>query len=182
MKKIKAAIASKNPAKVKAVEAVLEKLEMAYDLAQADVESGVSAQPLSLEETRQGAVNRSKSALTGTLDLAIGLEGGVYDLEGQMYLCNWGALWTKEGRLYTAAGAQIPLPDEIAGKLRAGQELGPVMDVFANETGIRHHKGAVGILTAELVNRNEMFEHIVSLLVGQYIRDIDTVASAPKHL
>lgn len=182
MKKIKAAIASKNPAKVKAAEAVLEKLDIVYDLAQADVESGVSAQPLSLAETRQGAINRSKSALSGTLDLAIGLEGGVYELEGQMYLCNWGALATSEGQLYTAAGAQIPLPDEIAGKLRAGQELGPVMDDYANETGVRHHKGAVGILTAGFVNRDEMFEHIVSLLVGQYVRGIDTVASAPKHL
>jgi len=182
MKKIQAAIASQNPAKVNAVAAVFKKLEQEYELASAEVDSGVSPQPLSLAETRLGAVNRSKSALSGSLDVAIGLEGGVYELEGQMYLCNWGALSTKEGDLYTAAGAQIPLPEEIAVQLRAGKELGPVMDEYANEKGVRHHKGAIGILTAEFVNRDEMFEHIVSLLIGQYMRDSGTVASPYKHL
>lgn len=182
MRKIQAVIASKNPAKVKAVEAVLEKLGREYELAKADVDSGVSAQPFSLEETRLGAINRSKSALSENVDLAIGLEGGVYELEGQMYLCNWGALSTSDSRLYTAAGAQIPLPDGISAKLRAGHELGPVMDEFANEIGVRQHKGAIGILTAGFINRDEMFEHIVSMLVGQFIRGSDTVASASKHL
>ncbi|MDN7246045.1 DUF84 family protein [Planococcus shenhongbingii] len=182
MKKIKAAIASGNPAKVNAVTAVFEKFQFDFELVTKDVDSGVSAQPITLEETRLGAINRSKAALTDSLDVAIGLEGGVYELEGEMYLCNWGALATSEGRLYTAAGAQIPLPEEIALRLRAGNELGLVMDEYADEIGVRTHKGAIGILTAEYVNRNEMFEHIVSLLLGQYIQGSDSVASAPKHL
>lgn len=173
MEKIIAAIASNNPAKVNAVSAVLEKLQMNFELVPTDADSGVSAQPFSLAETRQGAVNRAKAALMDRFDLAFGLEGGVYDLEGVLYLCNWGALATKEGRIYTAAGAQIPLPDSIAGQLRSGRELGPVMDEYANEIGIRHHKGAIGILTAGLINRNEMFEHIVELLAGQFLKDSD---------
>lgn len=61
------------------------------------------------------------------------------------------------------------LPEEIAEKLRDGKELGPVMDEYANEKGTRHHKGAIGILTANLISRTEMFEHIVKILVGQYL-------------
>lgn len=173
MNKLKVAIASHNPAKIDAVSAVLKKLQMNFELAALDADSGVSAQPFSLAETRLGAVNRAQSAILQEFDLAFGLEGGVYELEGTLYLCNWGALSTTEGRIYTAAGAQIPLPEVLADELRAGRELGPVMDEYAEEIGIRNHKGAIGILTAGLVKRNEMFEHIVELLAGQFLKDSD---------
>ncbi len=172
MKKIQAGIASKNPAKVQAVADTLDALGYTFDLVSAETASGVSEQPRSLSETRQGAINRA-TALSAQVDLAIGLEGGVYELGDEMYLCNWGALVTKDGKLYTASGAQIPLPDEIAVELRAGGELGPIMDAYANESGIRHHKGAIGVLTAGLIKRDEMFGHIVKILLGQYARDID---------
>jgi len=172
MKKIRAAIASKNPAKINAVSNVLKNMEWAVDLSAIDADSEVSAQPFSQQETRQGAVNRAKNAL-GDYDFAIGLEGGVYELEGTLFLCNWGALATQGGQVFTAAGAQIPLPEEIAEGLRKGTELGPIMDEYANESGIRQHKGAIGILTNGLVNRGEMFGHIVKLLIGQYQRHSD---------
>lgn len=173
MEKLTAAIASNNPAKIKAVSTVLEKLQFEAEIVPVEAESGVSAQPFTLTETRQGAVNRAQTALLGGFDLAFGLEGGVYELEGVLYLCNWGALATKEGYVYTAAGAQLPLPEKISEQLRAGRELGPVMDEYAGEIGVRHHKGAIGILTAGLIKRNEMFEHIVELLVGQFLKDSD---------
>jgi inosine/xanthosine triphosphatase len=173
MKKLYTAIASKNPAKVNAVSAVLTELGFDFELQPIDAASGVSAQPFSMEETRLGAVNRSQLAVQAGADLAIGLEGGVFDMEGTLFLCNWGALATKEGKLFTAAGAQIPLPTEIADRLRKGAELGPVMDEYTNEKGIRHHKGAIGILTAGLINREEMFQHVVKLLVGQYLLGAD---------
>ncbi len=182
MTKIQAVIASNNPAKINAVSAILAELDMAYDLHSAETDSGVSAQPFSLEETRLGAINRAQQALGDEKDIAIGLEGGVYELDGVMYLCNWGALFSKSGKLYTAGGAQIPLPNSVAASLRAGEELGPVMDEYTKESGIRHHKGAVGIFTAGLVNRDEMFQHIVKLLVGQYLLNGDSVACVPKHL
>lgn len=172
MKKIQAGIASKNPAKVQAVADMLDALGYTFDLVSAETASGVSDQPKSLSETRQGAINRA-TALSAQVDFAIGLEGGVYELDDEMYLCNWGALATKDGKVYTASGAQIPLPDEIAIEIREGGELGPIMDVYANESGIRHHKGAIGVLTAGLIKRDEMFGHIVKILLGQYARDID---------
>ena len=173
MKKIQAGIASKNPAKINAVASTMEGLDYEFELASAEADSGVSDQPKSLAETRLGAINRAKTMSAESVDIAIGLEGGIYELEGEMYLCNWGALATNDGKIYTAAGAQLPLPEEIAEKLRAGGELGPVMDAYVNESGVRHHKGAVGVLTAGVVNRDEMFSHIVKLLFGQYVRGID---------
>lgn len=182
MTKIKAVVASNNPAKIKAVSSVLTELGLAFDLQPTETDSGVAAQPFSLEETRLGAINRAQRALGTGEDFAIGLEGGVYELNGVLYLCNWGALFSKQGELFTAAGAQIPLPKSIAASLKAGEELGPVMDDYVQESGTRKHKGAVGILTGGLVNRDEMFQHIVKLLIGQYLLGADSVACASKQL
>ncbi|WP_033542274.1 DUF84 family protein [Planococcus sp. CAU13] len=168
MEKMKIAVASKNPAKIRAVSEACAELNLNVEVIAAETESGVAAQPFSLSETRLGAVNRATAALAAGADLAIGLEGGVYELEGILYLCNWGAMATADGAIFTAAGAQIPLPETIAEQLRAGRELGPVMDDFANETGVRKHIGAIGILTAGGVDRGEMFGHVVKLLIGQF--------------
>ncbi|MFC3211972.1 DUF84 family protein [Planomicrobium okeanokoites] len=168
MKKMSIAVASKNPAKISAVEDCLAELAVPCEITAVETDSAVSAQPFSIKETRQGAVNRAVSAIEGGYDFAVGLEGGVYELDGTMYVCNWGALATSTGKLYTAGGAQIPLPEEIAVEVRNGQELGPVMDAYANEAGIRQYKGAIGILTDGLIHRGEMFAHIVKMLIGQY--------------
>lgn len=133
-----------------------------------DVKSGVSDQPFGDEETKLGAINRALRA-SGQLEnvIGIGLEGGVRMLEGQMYLCNWGALVLPDGARFTAGGAQIPLPKEIADELIIGKELGPVVDAYFKASGIRNKEGAIGMFTAHAVNREELFEHVLQLLIGQ---------------
>ena len=78
-------------------------------------------------------------------------------------------LLVADGTVFTAAGAQIVLPEEIAQEIRVGKELGPVMEAYTQRRDIRQHTGAVGIFTQGLVDRQAMFEHIVSLLIGQYL-------------
>jgi inosine/xanthosine triphosphatase len=159
-------IGTKNKAKTAAITNVLNQYFEEVQYIPIDVSSDVSDQPLSDEETRQGAINRALNALSQTgADLNFGLEGGVRMIDGSMYCCNW----LKDGTVITAAGALFLLPNEIANEIHAGKELGPVMDEFTNSKGIRHNLGAVGVFTANLVNRTEMFEHIVKLLVGQYM-------------
>lgn len=162
-------IGSTNPAKVKAVKEVLVIHFPQALLAECEVGSGVSDQPFGDDETRLGAINRAlRAAGTKAGAIGIGLEGGVRILEGQMYLCNWGALTLPDGTRFTAGGAQIPLPKEIADELMAGKELGPVVDIYFKSSGIRMKEGAIGMLTANAVKRDELFVHILKLLIGQY--------------
>ena len=100
--------------------------------------------------------------------IGIGLEGGVRALEGQVYLCNWGALHLPDGTKFTAGGAQIPLPPAIVEELLNGNELGPVVDTYFKMNGIRQKEGAIGMFTAQAVKRDELFEHILQLLIGQF--------------
>jgi inosine/xanthosine triphosphatase len=167
---MKIAIGTKNKAKTKAVRNIVYTYFQEVEFVEVNVESGVSEQPFSDEETRQGAINRALNTLKRTgADLNFGLEGGVREIDGVMYCCNWGAVALQNGQVITAGGAQFILPDEIAHELRLGKELGPVMDEYTNQKDIRHHQGAIGIFTANLVDRTELFEHIVKLLIGQYL-------------
>ena len=158
-------IGSKNPTKILAVTDVF----LDADITSLDAESGVSSQPFSDEETKQGAINRAKrcaESKSGTF--GIGLEGGVMYVDNQLYLCNWGALVTPDGRIITGSGARILLPVEIEAGLKEGKELGDLMDGYARRKEVRKKEGAIGIFTNDLVSRKEMFSHVVKLLRGQW--------------
>lgn len=166
---MKILIGTHNKAKTKAVQTISSIYYPDAIFENIEVPSLVSDQPMSQEETRLGAINRAKHLMEDTDALfGIGLEGGVQEIDGQMYICNWGALVTLEGDVFTATGAGVPLPKEIAEQLLAGAELGPVMDVFTNKHDIRHDEGAIGVFSNGLVNRSAMFEHIMLLLIGQF--------------
>jgi inosine/xanthosine triphosphatase len=162
-------LGSKNKAKQKAVNEVF-KADVIYTM---DAPSDVSAQPFSDQETLTGAINRSKYA-RNTLEngIGIGLEGGIMEIEGQLFLTNWGALTDESHHTYVASGARVPLPPSIAQTLKPGVELGDVMANFTKDKQIRHHQGAIGIFTHGLITRDTMFEHVLLQLKGQYLAQL----------
>lgn len=160
-------IGSKNPAKVKAVQAAFQSYRAEFSTV--DVPSGVSEQPFSDEETIKGALNRANAALIeGDGDIGIGLEGGVHETKYGLFLCNWGALAEKGQPAIIAGGARILLPEAVAIRIKAGEELGPVMDDFTHKEDIRKNEGAVGVFTNGHISRAEMFTHVMKLLIGQF--------------
>ena len=164
---MKIIIGSKNPAKIDAVMNSFADHETEF--VSIDIPSGVNTQPFSDEETIQGAINRAVGVLKiGNGDIGIGLEGGVHETRHGLLLCNWGALATHDTAPIIAGGARFLLPEEVAAKLRNGEELGPVMDDYAKMKNVRKHEGAVGIFTNGMINRVDMFTHVTKLLVGQY--------------
>lgn len=163
------AIGSKNPAKVHAVQATLIREKLQFVTVHA--ESQVASQPFSDEETILGARNRALDGLkkADSAKMAFGLEGGVIETTMGLMLCNWGALIHEDGREWVAGGARIPLPETIAQELRSRKELGDVMAEYVGDPEVRRKQGAIGVFSHGLVDRKEMFSHIVKLLYGQYL-------------
>ncbi|SET82180.1 inosine/xanthosine triphosphatase [Oceanobacillus limi] len=162
---MKIIIGSKNPTKVQAVKEIFSTAEVQA----IDVSSNVSPQPFSDEETREGAINRALNCAQSERDvIGIGLEGGVMYVQEQLYLCNWGALVTPDRQIYAASGARVLLPKEIDNELRKGSELGDIMNRYAKRHEVRSREGAIGIFTNEIVSRQQMFEHVVQLVKGQW--------------
>ncbi|MEI5908825.1 DUF84 family protein [Bacillus spongiae] len=166
---MKVAIGSTNPTKVLAVEEAFIKNGYTLNVLATSTNSGVREQPMTDEETLIGAMNRAENArVKEAAMIGIGLEGGVTETSFGLMLCNWGALSLEGQPPIIAGGARFLLPEEIAVRLRSGEELGMVMDEYSHKSDVGKKEGAVGFFTNEKVTRKGMFEHVMNLLIGQW--------------
>jgi len=135
------------------------------------VDSGVSEQPMTDAETRKGARNRAKRALdAGDYDLGVGLEGGVASLDDDLLLTMWAAVTDGE-TVGVGGGPRFVLPGEIAERVQAGEELGPVMDDVVGAENVARANGAAGVLTGDLVNRESALRHALAGALGPFVTD-----------
>lgn len=160
------AVGSGNPVKRDAVQRALP----AATVDAVPVESGVSEQPWGDEETVEGARNRAERALGGGYDLGVGLEGGVAERDGGLFLIMWAAA-TDGDRTEIAAGPRLRLPDDVATRLHDGAELGPVMDDLLDTSGVAEDRGAAGVLTAGMTDRTEALRTAVAGALGPFVTD-----------
>lgn len=161
------AVGSTNPVKIQAVKNAFMDEEVRIVGCQAS--SHVRSQPLSDDETRQGALNRAKDCLEKSeAQLTIGLEAGVVFVHAQVYLCHWGAMVDRRQNEYFTNGPLILLPKGYQEPLLAGQSL---EDLMHHSTGIQKlgsKEGAIGVFTCNFLNREQVLTQIVKALIGQY--------------
>jgi len=169
---LRAAVGSGNPVKVAATERALGPTREATVEA-VPVESGVSEQPTGHGETRHGARRRAQRALPG-YDLGVGIEGGVADEHDGLWLVMWAAVTDGE-RWGHGAGPSLALPDRIAERVRAGEELGPVMDDVLGEEDVARNQGAAGALTGGSIDRERALASAVAGALGPFVTDHYTV-------
>ena len=161
------AIGSTNSVKIQAVKNALN--SESIRVVPCSALSKVRPQPLSDEETLQGAINRARDCLEKTEStLAIGLEAGIVFLNEQIYLCHWGAIVDRHQNTYFTNGPLILLPKEYAKDLIEGQNL---EDIMHHSTGIENlgaKEGAIGVFTQKRLNREQVLTQMVKVLLGQY--------------
>ncbi|MBI2408368.1 MAG: inosine/xanthosine triphosphatase [Gemmatimonadetes bacterium] len=157
------AVGSKNPVKLDAVRAVLKRLSSHAHVHATAVESMVPDQPVGDMQTIAGATNRARAARAALdADLGVGIEGGVVDAPTGMRTCAWAVVVTRAGDAHVGGSLSMPLPDPVAALVRSGVELGHAIDQLIGTTNIKHGAGAVGVLTAGLVNRVDAYETILA--------------------
>lgn len=171
-------LGSQNPAKLRAVQLAYERLTLRQmqllgltnesEICGQEVPSGVAAQPIGDEETITGAENRCIALHKRHPNaLCIGLEGGVEDTAKGMFLTNWGVMMDSSGKRYYAGGVRLLLPEQIRIGILAGEELGPLMNNYVGKLDVPKKEGAIGIFSDSLIDRSQMFSHVVLLLFGQ---------------
>jgi len=167
-----AVVGSTNPVKIAAASAILTRLAPAVQVTGLAVPSGVPDQPIGDDETQAGARQRARAALVASpaAQLGIGLEGGVVELPGgALRSCAWAVVVDREGREGLGGSLSMPLPERVAARIRAGEELGYAMDAEARTSGTKHGKGAVGILTAGLVDRQRAYEPMLAYALAPWL-------------
>ncbi|HEX3866686.1 MAG TPA: inosine/xanthosine triphosphatase [Gemmatimonadaceae bacterium] len=165
------AVGSTNPVKIGAVRAVLGALAPAATITGIAVPSTVADQPFGDDETIRGARARAEAARRALdADFGVGIEGGVVDAaDGSMRTCAWATIVDAHGRSSVGGSLAMPLPDAVARMVRAGTELGHAMDALVGERDTKRGAGAVGILTAGLVDRQRAYEILLAYAVAPFV-------------
>jgi inosine/xanthosine triphosphatase len=164
-------VGSLNPVKVAAVRAVILRHWPQAEVWGVSVPSGVPDQPWGDDETIRGAGNRARAAQRETgASLAIGLEGGCVRLsDGSARTCAWAVAVDATGRESVGGSLSMPLPAAVTAELNAGAELGHAIDTVAGTVNVKHGQGAVGILTAGLVDRQGAYEVLVAYALSPWL-------------
>jgi len=164
MKKI--VMASANPVKAKAVLQGFQRMftEETFEIQTLEVPSGVSDQPMTDEETLQGALNRSQRAreLISDADYWVGIEGGVYEHENDLHAFAWVVVRSPDGIGKSRSGS-FELPSVIRDLVHSGVELGKADDMVFQRYNSKQSNGAIGILTQDVIDRTALYEHAVIL-------------------
>jgi inosine/xanthosine triphosphatase len=163
---MKIVVASTNPVKIEAVRRGFAAMfpGETINVSGVSVPSGVSDQPMSDAETYQGAFNRARSARDRMpdADFWAGVEGGCDEQHGDLLTFAWIVVLSTDGT-GSSRTATFALPQEIAQLVRQGVELGVADDRVFGRSNSKQANGAVGILTADAIDRTRYYEHAVIL-------------------
>ncbi len=164
------AVGSQNPVKLAAARALLQRVDPHVTVTGVAVASGVAAQPMGDDETIRGARNRALAARQ-LLDaeLGLGIEGGCIDTAAGMSTCAWVVAVHRDGRTGIGGSLHMPLPPRVAALVRSGVELGHAIDRLANARDTKHGVGAVGYLTAGLVDRQQAYEPLIAYALAPFL-------------
>ncbi|MEM3466773.1 MAG: inosine/xanthosine triphosphatase [Thermoproteota archaeon] len=157
--RIRIAIGSNNPVKVKATENVMRRIYSNVEIVSVDVRTNVSHTPLSDEECIKGALQRAKDAIElAKADLGVGMEGGIVKRLDRYFLIGWCVVIDKKVIWPWVMVAVSSCRKKVVEKVLEGEELGDVMDNIMGVKETKRKMGAVGILTNGMVDRQEAWE------------------------
>ena len=165
-------IASKNQAKIKAVEDAFYKVFLGdkFLFESVSVQSDVSDQPLSKSETLQGAKNRVQNAINIIQgDFYIGLEGGV-EFDSEDLFCFGFAVVSNGVKIGVSQTSTFMLPPKIGELIKQVYELGTADDMFFGRENSKKTNGSVGLLTNDLVTRSQMFENAITMALIPFVK------------
>jgi inosine/xanthosine triphosphatase len=150
-----------------AVSSFAAQLQAEFNVIGFEVDSGVSHTPSTREELMRGARQRAE-ALVAQCKAAnvpaayfVGLEGGLDQVSEnsttRVFLESW-AYVTDGVTGHFGSSGSIEIPAALAEEvLVRGTELSVAIDRFAGAAGIRDAQGAWGVLSGNLITRQESF-------------------------
>jgi non-canonical (house-cleaning) NTP pyrophosphatase len=178
MDKVIVAVGSTRRPKLEAVREALAILgpsldeNVQFDIAGVEVPSGVRHTPLSREDLMEGARHRAEALVQIAREknepwkYFIGLEGGIDVMRENAhengarhaFLESWAYVTDGAGRDAFGQSGAVLLPEPLAHiVVDQGVELSEAIDAFAGGRGIRDAQGAWGILTCNMITRQDAF-------------------------
>jgi inosine/xanthosine triphosphatase len=153
------AVGSTNPVKVKAAGNVFKRVFGDTIAEGIEVGSGVPSQPFGMETVR-GAINRAKAAYSKVYDYGVGIEAGLFEVEGFMLDLQYCAIY--DGQWLTlGCGSGFEYPPTVLSEVLTGKEVGEVMSRVAGVDDLGKKSGAIGFLSNGMLDRTALTEQSV---------------------
>jgi inosine/xanthosine triphosphatase len=164
------AVGSTNPVKLGAARAVIARVARRARVESVEVVSTVRDQPWGDAETIRGARSRAHAARRALdAELGVGIEGGVVEDDEGLRTCAWAVVVGPDDREGVGGSLAMPLPPVVAELVRDGLELGDAMDRVAGTQDVKRGQGAVGLLTAGLIDRQRAYEALVTYALVPFL-------------
>jgi inosine/xanthosine triphosphatase len=174
---MKIIVGSKNPNKVDAVRDVFVEQfkDEPIEVSLKDVLSDIPEQPLSLDVTIAGAINRAKNSFDKTeCDLSIGIEGGLipvpYSHSGYMQ-CEACVIYDGKN-VYLGLSGAFSIPKNIVKSItEEGINLSEASRIhgYTKDDYVGYKEGIVGILSKGMIDRKKYTEHAIHMALIHYI-------------
>lgn len=173
---LKVIVTSRNPVKIAAVREAFRTQfpDREVQLTSVDVDSGVPDQPMSDDETRQGASNRVANARSQMpdADFWVGLEGGLDVFEGRLMAFAWMSVCDDTGRVSETRSVTLPLPPEVQVLVGEGLELGEANDRVFSTLNSKQGSGAFGLLTGGRMTREGVYTQTLMLALLPFVHEL----------
>ena len=173
---MKIVVTSHNPVKIQAVRQAFKSQfpKHEFELIPLGVDSGVSDQPMSDKETRQGARNRVEDAKLKIpeADFWVGLEGGLDFFDGHLMAFAWMVIAGSENRISETRSATLPLPPQVQTLVSEGLELGEANDRVFSTLNSKQGGGAFGLLTDGLLTRESIYTQTLILALIPFVHEL----------
>ncbi|HEY0964512.1 MAG TPA: inosine/xanthosine triphosphatase [Candidatus Paceibacterota bacterium] len=153
-------VGSHNPVKVAAVQEAFAHTfpDEAFDFVPCAAVSLVPDQPFGSEETKLGAKNRADDCVRHEAgDFYVGLEGGVEEIENELWAMAWMCVRDKEEMYGFGKTSAFLLPPKVVELIRNGKELGHATDQVFETLNSKHEGGTIGILTNGIITRKDFY-------------------------
>lgn len=173
---MKVVVGSKNPVKLEAARnsfsAVFPDVEFEFEFVACSVASLVADQPVGIEETKQGALNRAVACREAykDADFFVGMEGGLEEIEGDYFVSAWMCVIDREGRIGFGRTGAFQLPTQITKLIQEGLELSEATDRVFNDNNSGQKGGAVSALTNGTIDRTSFYTEAIIFALIPFIK------------
>ena len=171
---MKVAVGSQNPVKIEAAHLAFAALwpDEQWEISGATVESGVSAQPMSDEESIEGARNRAHAArdVLGA-DYGVGLEGGLQKIGDHYFDCGWAVVVNCAGVEGIGSTVKIMTPPKIMTLIYSGLELGHANDQVFGAVNSKQAEGHFGLMTNNIITRTQGYRDGLIVALARFVHE-----------
>lgn len=164
-------VGSENPVKVAAVRAVIQRFHPQLTVTAVAVRNTVREQPWGTEAER-GAEARARESM-GNADIGVGIEAGVLERDDGLYDVQHCVIIDGTGRTTRGHGMGFRYPPAVADLVRKGMSVGDACAQLFEEGDQGSGKGAIGILTNGVIDREALTEQaVLAAMVPRIRKDI----------